>query len=90
MTDYQLFLSFPSPNAEGFLSINCVKSDTGRNSFYFRAPVKWNSLDESTRTLGKLETFKTALKRNKTQLRKVTFAKGTINYNNDIDKFVYF
>ena len=38
-----------------------------------------------------IEAFKTALKRNKTLLRKVSFAKGTINnYNKDVDNFIYF
>ena len=54
------------------LEINRIKTDLGRISFYFRAPILCNSLDSSSRLLDKLENFKTKLKCSKTLLRKMT------------------
>ena len=71
------------------LEINRIKTDLGRNSFYFRAPILCSSLDSSSRLLDKLENFKTKLKCKKTLLRKVTFFPGTItNLNKDVDYLI--
>ena len=73
------FFTFTESKRKGpLLEIQRIKTDLGKNSFYFRAPIAWNSLGSSSRHLDKLENFKTKLKGNNTQLRKVTFVPGTI------------
>ena len=73
------------------LEIKRVKSETGRNSFLFRAPIVWNSLDSRSRFSEELDVFKAELKRNKKQLKKVSFSRGTItNSNKDLGNFIYF
>ena len=62
-------------------------AETGRNSFLFRAPIVWNSLDSRSRFSEELDVFKAELKRNKKQLKKVSFSRGTItNSNKDLGK----
>ena len=68
-----------------------LKSEIGRNSFLFRAPIVWNSLDSRSRSSEELDVFKAELKRNKKQLKKVSFSRGTItNSNKDLGNFIYF
>ena len=75
------FVNFSKSTRKGpLLEIKRVKSETGRNSFLFRAPIVWNSLDRTAE-----------LKRNKKQLKKVSFSRGTItNSNKDLGNFIYF
>ena len=61
------------------------------NTFLFRAPIVWNSLDSRSRFSEELDVFKAELKRNKKQLKKVSFSRGTItNSNKDLGNFIYF
>ena len=86
------FVNFSKSTRKGpLLEIKRVKSETGRNSFLFRAPIVWNSLDSRSRSSEELDVFKAELKRNKIQLKKVSFSRGTItNSNKDLGNFIYF
>ena len=86
------FVNFSKSTRKGpLLEIKRVKSETGRNSFLFRAPIVWNSLDSRSRFSEELDVFKAELKRNKKQLKKVSFSRGTItNSNKDLGNFIYF
>ena len=86
------FVNFSKSTRKGpLLEIKRVKSETGRNSFLFRAPIVWNSLDSRSRFSEELDVFKAELKRNKKQLKKVSFSRGTItNSNTDLGNFIYF
>ena len=86
------FVNFSKSMRKGpLLEIKRVKSETGRNSFLFRAPIVWNSLDSRSRFSEELDVFKAELKRNKKQLKKVSFSRGTItNSNKDLGNFIYF
>ena len=86
------FVNFSKSTRKGpLLEIKRVKSETGRNSFLFRAPIVWNSLDSKSRFSEELDVFKAELKRNKKQLKKVSFSRGTItNSNKDLGNFIYF
>ena len=86
------FVNFSKSTRKGpLLEIKRVKSETGRNSFLFRAPIVWNSLDSRSRSSEELDVFKAELKRNKKQLKKVSFSRGTItNSNKDLGNFIYF
>ena len=86
------FVNFSKSTRKGpLLEIKRVESETGRNSFLFRAPIVWNSLDSRSRFSEELDVFKAELKRNKNQLKKVSFSRGTItNSNKDLGNFIYF
>jgi len=62
-------LTFTKSKYKGLLlELKRKKTEVGRNSFSFRAPTVWNSLDRNTRNEEKFNGFRTALKRNKTRL----------------------
>ena len=85
------FLTFTKSKYKGpRLELKRKKTEVGgRNSFWFRAPTVWNSLDRNTRNEEKLNGFRTALKRNKIRLSKVPFHKGTLTiHNKDLHNFV--
>ena len=67
--------------------------ELGRDNLLFRDPVVWNYLHKNARECENIDTFKRVLKTStdKAALEKVSFVKGTcMNYNKDLDDFVYF
>lgn len=62
--------------------------EIGRQSLFFRRPILWDGLNHETKIQDDVARFKVALK--KCNLEQISFMKGTLNLNTNLDDFFYY